>query len=38
MKTQKILEIVANSIVFSYVGSKCIDKKLQTKIFHKKFL
>ena len=37
MEIQKILEIVANSNVFPYAGSKCIDKNLQTKKFYKKF-
>lgn len=34
---QRILEIVANSNEFPYVGSKCIDKKQQTKKNYKKF-
>lgn len=38
METQKILEIVANSYVFPYDGSKCIDYKTPTKQFYKKFL
>ena len=37
MEIQKILEIVANSYVFPYDESKCIDKKKQTKHLYKKF-
>ena len=37
MEIQKILEIVANSHVFPYDKSKCIDYKTPTKLFYKKF-
>ena len=37
MESQKILEIVANSYVFPYDESKCIDYKTPTKQFYKKF-
>lgn len=37
MESQKILEIVANSYVFPYDESKCIDYKKQSKHFYKKF-
>ena len=38
MEIQKILEIAANSYVFPYDGSKCIDYKTLSKQIYKKFL